>query len=498
MAAAVCRSMPITSHAPRRAPAASSALRATGLVAPVLVTCLCDGWRQWSSSVEPGARAARVVGVVDRVAKQAARIDNRARAAASRIEQATALVRTLASSPVATDAVLYAYNDEHPGRLGDGSFLREVLNRLGRRRKLQRARETLDWARRGDDGRARAVVTAAHWSELVTTACRCGKAAVAQELLVEMRTYGAEPSHHLLHAVIKASGRVGDHERALQVFRAMKVWGSHMNSDTYNYVMHACSEAGDMDSVWAVFGDMQSAGAVMTPLTYTTLIRALVKQRQPAAAVQMFNDMQDRHVQPDSMTYAAVISAHALAGDLHEAVNVFAVMPQGNTEARVFAFNTVLDAVCGDAELSRKLFLQAMHEEAYPAFVRGMVQAGSWPPDGDDAGTRQGSPDPSAGGDEGGMGGVRLGLRHMVPAVAEAAVQWWVAHEQARAVTAGAAAGGGAGSCGAAVEPVDVRLDISGYQLRRRDEHGVPLVCARVLPTLEAWDRVRDVIKPYA
>eukprot|EP00927_Polykrikos_kofoidii_P039837 TRINITY_DN34144_c0_g1_i1.p1 TRINITY_DN34144_c0_g1~~TRINITY_DN34144_c0_g1_i1.p1 ORF type:complete len:1104 (-),score=206.41 TRINITY_DN34144_c0_g1_i1:95-3406(-) len=165
---------------------------------------------------------------------------------------------------------------------------------------------------------------------LMSAALRCGRSALAQNLLAN------SPSDVAKHiAMVRNCALNGNLAGAIKVFETLKRSGTELNSIVYNTVLDACVECRNLAAAEEWMKTIQDAG-MADIVTYNTLIKAHLQGGNYQKALEIVEDIKKAGLQPNRVTFNELVNfmvnttdnalngakrAHiwSLVGEMHDA-----------------------------------------------------------------------------------------------------------------------------------------------------------------------------------
>ncbi|KAK3270467.1 hypothetical protein CYMTET_21138 [Cymbomonas tetramitiformis] len=169
---------------------------------------------------------------------------------------------------------------------------------------------------------------------------------------------GSEDSVSTFNSLIKACGKGGQWEKALEVFAGMKEAGVKPNGITYGRLtrlISVCTLDGQWEKALEVFAGMKEAGVEPNVTTYNSLISACGKGEQWEKALEVFAGMKEAGVEPNVITYSKFINVCETGGQWEQALEVFAGMKKSGVKPNVSTFNRLLNVLWVDGQFANAI-----------------------------------------------------------------------------------------------------------------------------------------------
>jgi pentatricopeptide repeat domain-containing protein 1 len=194
-------------------------------------------------------------------------------------------------------------------------------------------------------------------SYFYTAAMEASDWSYALKLLHEMEANGIPPTEVSYSVTIKACGKSGQWEKALDLLEVMRSKNMKINIYVYNAAIGAVAKAakqrmktmdgsdGKMLSVevLSLLSKMRSDGIEPDGFSYSSAISCYGSEGQWEEALRTIQEMRDGgpHIQPNKVAYTAAISSCGRSGQVDMAVQLFEQMQeQGHTPDTV-AYNAL-------------------------------------------------------------------------------------------------------------------------------------------------------------
>lgn len=162
-------------------------------------------------------------------------------------------------------------------------------------------------------------------------------------------------------SVIKACGKVGQWQKALEVYRLMSVvHGAKPNTITCSALINTLGRSKQCDMAFELFEESQREGIEPNIFTYSALLSACAKAKQYERAMSVFEDLVLNHseIEVDRITYSAAISACVQGRNVDRAFQIFEDMTSRGIKGNTITYNALLNACekCGDSHRAIETF----------------------------------------------------------------------------------------------------------------------------------------------
>ncbi|GBG76730.1 hypothetical protein CBR_g22948 [Chara braunii] len=137
----------------------------------------------------------------------------------------------------------------------------------------------------------------------------------------KLRELDLQPDLVSFCTIVDACGRAELHKEALAGVREMRRrFGKFgMNVVAYNLAIRALGRAGEVEEALNLFLEMKKAGVRPDVVTYSTVIAVYGTAKMLDGAVRTFRGMRAAGCEPNAVTYNAIIDAYKIAGRLEDA-----------------------------------------------------------------------------------------------------------------------------------------------------------------------------------
>ncbi|CEG02204.1 Tetratricopeptide-like helical [Ostreococcus tauri] len=169
-------------------------------------------------------------------------------------------------------------------------------------------------------------------------------------------------------SVIKACGKIGMWQKALEAYRLMTILHrAKPNTITCSALINALGRSRQCDKAFEIFDEMKQRGIPANIFTYSALLSTCAKAKQYQRAMDVFNDLVENHqeIEVDRITYSAAISCCVQGRRADKAIEIFNRMTAAGIRGNTITFNTVLNACekSGDAEQAVATFERMLEEK---------------------------------------------------------------------------------------------------------------------------------------
>jgi len=219
--------------------------------------------------------------------------------------------------------VLKAFKEmEASGLRGDVVSFCSVMNAHAKTGDFAKANDTFAlMVSRGVSPNERA------YSILIDAYAQWGHVDKAFQVLQDMESRAEDGSSCMPNAVtysslIKACGRGGQVNLAIQTFTRMKNAGIEPNVVTWTALIDACGKGGRIDLAHALFHEMINRGVPPNMVTCSAMISAFVKKGEMDIAFEVFDYMRDAGLRPSQVTYGSLLHACVSRGEVERAASL--------------------------------------------------------------------------------------------------------------------------------------------------------------------------------
>eukprot|EP00977_Amphora_coffeiformis_P012172 scaffold2997_cov182-Amphora_coffeaeformis.AAC.2 len=228
-----------------------------------------------------------------------------------------------------------------------------------------------------------------HCYSILITACRQqpGQCTKALELLKEMeQEQHLQPTGYNYDDAIRACGKEGRVEEALDLLDRIQKEGFNPSVFTYAAALDACAKSGRVQEALKVWGDMKEKGGVRpNEYCYSAVISACGKGGDSAKALALLDEMeQEGGIQPNDFVFSAAMSACAKAGRVQNALDLWGEMKKRGFKPHHISYNALITA-CGNSREWERVFkiLNEMRQQGvrtdvvtYASAMSACVKAG--------------------------------------------------------------------------------------------------------------------------
>ncbi|CAI8592010.1 unnamed protein product [Vicia faba] len=176
----------------------------------------------------------------------------------------------------------------------------------------------------------------------------------------------------LTSAMIGTLGRLGEINRAIELFRESRIEGYGMTVYTFSAMISAYGRNGRFADAVELFMSMRGLGLVPNLVTYNSIIDAGAKGEVSFdVVVKYYDEMLAAGVRPDRLTYNSLLSVCASKGMWEMAQKLLTEMDGRRIVRDVFTYNTYLDTLCkgGQIDLARRVFEEMSFKCVWPTIV---------------------------------------------------------------------------------------------------------------------------------
>jgi len=119
-----------------------------------------------------------------------------------------------------------------------------------------------------------------------------------------------------------------------------------LTAKTYSILINGWGKIGDSEKARELFDTMLEQGCHVDLLAYNNLLEALCKGGHVDEAMDFLNDMLSKKVEPDAFTYSIFIRSYCDANNVHSAFGVLDKMRRCNLLPNVFTYNCIIKRLC--------------------------------------------------------------------------------------------------------------------------------------------------------
>ncbi|KAG9144395.1 hypothetical protein Leryth_017530 [Lithospermum erythrorhizon] len=182
--------------------------------------------------------------------------------------------------------------------------------------------------------------------------------------------------------LIKAYGKVGKAEKAVEAFGRMKEFGCEANLFTYNAVLHVLVEKEVTLLALDVFNTMLKSNCKPDCSTFNVLINGLCKNGRMEETIKTFDEMSNRGIVPNRITYMVVLMGLCRAKRVDDAYRLFRTMRSSGCEPDSVIYDVLVDGFCKMGRIGQALELSESFGEAgyvmglrgYSSLIHGLVK----------------------------------------------------------------------------------------------------------------------------
>ena len=228
------------------------------------------------------------------------------------------------------------------------------------------------------------------FNSLFSVLLKRGRTTMAKNLYDEMlSTYGVTPDTFTFNILIRGFCMNSMVDEGFRFFKDMSRFKCEPDVITYNTLVDGLCRAGKVDIARNVVKGMSNKSLALNPnvVTYTTLIRGYCMKQEIDEALLVLKEMTSRGLKPNQITYNTLIKGLCEAQKLDNIKEILeATMRSGEFIADTCTFNTLMHEHCqaGNLDEALKVFakmseLQLPPDSAtYSVLIRSLCQRGEY------------------------------------------------------------------------------------------------------------------------
>ncbi|KAG5552421.1 hypothetical protein RHGRI_010484 [Rhododendron griersonianum] len=192
--------------------------------------------------------------------------------------------------------------------------------------------------------------------------CRVGEVEKAFELFNDMGSFGCSPDVETYNALINGLSRVGEADRGLELLREVQS-GNVFSPDvvTYTSVVSAYCKLGNMEMASSIYDEMISSGVKPSLITFNVLIDGFGKSGDMSSARSTYEKMLCCGCLPDVVTFTSLIDGYCRSGKVDQGLKLLDEMNGRNLAPNRLL--EVLPLLC----FKEELYLQCLASKSYQA-----------------------------------------------------------------------------------------------------------------------------------
>lgn len=192
----------------------------------------------------------------------------------------------------------------------------------------------------------------------------------ALELFREIEASGGKPSIVTYNATMTALEKGLQWERALDLFDEMKMKNMPVTVVSYGSAISACEKGLQYRQCLEYLDEMTEMGIKKNVIIFGAAMSCMEKSCRADIAFQLMERMKLEDVSPNVHIYNSAISACARCNLWEKGYELFKEMDDVRVARDVVTYNAVLDAVCPQVQLGRKLFKEGVDKGFYARVSR--------------------------------------------------------------------------------------------------------------------------------
>ncbi|KAI8558993.1 hypothetical protein RHMOL_Rhmol04G0139500 [Rhododendron molle] len=217
--------------------------------------------------------------------------------------------------------------------------------------------------------------------------CRVGEVEKAFELFNDMGSFGCLPDVVTYNTLINGLSRVGEADRGLELLREVQS-GNVFSLDvvTYTSVVSGYCKLGNMEMASSIYDEMISSGVKPSLITFNVLIDGFGKSGDMSSAHSTYEKMLCCGCLPDVVTFTSLIDGYCRSGKVDQGLRLLDEMNERYLAPNVYTFAILINSLCKENRINeaRDLLRQLRLREAivpkpfiYNPVIDGLCKAGN-------------------------------------------------------------------------------------------------------------------------
>ncbi|XP_058208610.1 pentatricopeptide repeat-containing protein At2g06000-like [Rhododendron vialii] len=217
--------------------------------------------------------------------------------------------------------------------------------------------------------------------------CRVGEVEKAFELFNDMGSFSCSPDVVTFNALINGLSRVGEADRGLELLREVQS-GNVFSPDvvTYTSVISGYCKLGNMEMASSIYEEMISSGVKPSLITFNVLIDGFGKSGDMSSARSTYEKMLCCGCLPDVVTFTSLIDGYCRSGKVDQGLRLLDEMNGRNLAPNVYTFAILINSLCKKNRINeaRDLLRQLRLREdidpkpfIYNPVIDGLCKAGN-------------------------------------------------------------------------------------------------------------------------
>lgn len=131
---------------------------------------------------------------------------------------------------------------------------------------------------------------------------------------------------------------------------------------SYGSAISACEKGLQYRQCLEYLDEMTEVGIKKNVIIFGAAMSCMEKCHRADIAFQLMDRMKEEEVEPNVHIYNSAISACARCGLWEKALELFNEMEEAGVQRDVVSYNAILEAVCSQPQLARRLFKEGMSQ----------------------------------------------------------------------------------------------------------------------------------------
>lgn len=183
--------------------------------------------------------------------------------------------------------------------------------------------------------------------------CKVGQVDKAFQLFYDMGSFGCLPDMITYNSLINGLCTVGNLDRALHLLRDIQSQvGIAPDVVTYTSIISGLCKSGKMEEAASFLEEMIRCGIKPNLITFNVLIDGFGKSGEMVSAFKIFDKMHTFNCEPDVVTFTSLISGHCQIGELDQGLKLWDEMNSKRLFPNVYTFSVVISALCNENRLN--------------------------------------------------------------------------------------------------------------------------------------------------
>ncbi|RAL39492.1 hypothetical protein DM860_003025 [Cuscuta australis] len=270
----------------------------------------------------------------------------------------------------------FRWADSHPGYTPLPEFYDEVVDILGKMKKMDRMCTFLDEMCHNQQTVTLSTIAkvmrrfagAGKWKEavrifdelgkygiekntesmnlLLDTLCKSNRTLQAREIFLELKSH-IPPNPNTFNIFIHGWCKANSVDEALWTIQEMKGYGFHPCIISYSTIIRSYCNQSNFPKVYELLDEMKAEGCEPNAVTFTTIISSLTKLERFEEALEVRERMRSVACKPDTLFYNALIYTLGRSRKIKEAICVLKVeMPTHGVKPNTSTYNSLIATFC--------------------------------------------------------------------------------------------------------------------------------------------------------